>query len=74
MITDEAGLHWRLVDSGQGPRGEEFSEHVCQHERLTRMVQRPSHDAPWVETYHVEGLAQQYKTPHAALQALRQNP
>lgn len=74
MISDEVGLSWSCVRIEHGPRGEELRESRCQHPRLVKLVQRPSQDADWVETYHVEGLAQVYHTPSQALQALEHNP
>lgn len=42
--------------------------------RLSRLVQRPSQEADWTETYAIEGLAQVYRTPHEVLAALMANP
>lgn len=75
MIADEAGLIWHRFAAGYGPKGGDFVEWQCeQHPRLSRMVQRATGDSPPVETYHVDGLAKHFKTPHQALEALRANP
>ena len=74
MICDEAGVIWRCVRVLHGPRGEQLVEYDCPgRPRLHRLVQRQSEDAPYVESYHVEGLAQVYRTPHEAVAALREN-
>jgi hypothetical protein len=75
MIVDEHGFVWRSTRAQTGPRGEQCVEYVCPlYPRLTRMVQRPGPDDPWNETFHVERLAQQYRTAREALAALRANP
>lgn len=75
MIVTESGLLWRRAHGGHGPRTEEFVEFVWDgNPRLSRIVQRPNHEEPFVTTYHVQGLAQIYRTVEDALEALRLNP
>lgn len=74
MILDESGLTWKRFASGYGPQGSDFVEYRCpQHPRLSKVVQHQTGDAPAVETFHVDGLAQVYRTARQALQALAAN-
>lgn len=75
MTLDEYGLGWERFASGYGPQGADFVEYRCStHPRLSKLVQHTSGDAPPVESYHVDGLAQHYRTAEQALVALRANP
>jgi hypothetical protein len=49
--------------------------HRCvEHPRITVLAQKASHDAPWVTTFHVEGIANHFETIGQALKAMEQNP
>ncbi len=75
MIITDGGLVWKHLHGGHGPRAEEFTEFAWDgDERLRRIVQRPNQDEPFMVTYHVVGLAQIYRTPDEAMQAMRDNP
>ena len=76
MIVTEPDLTWKRIAIGDAGRGGHFTEYRCvEHPRLTRLVQRPNDSAPYVVTYHVEGIAaQHYADPVDALAAMRANP
>lgn len=76
MILTEPGLTWRRIAIGDAARGGHFSEYRCiEHPRLARLVQRPNDSEPYVETYHVQGIAAQYyRSADDALAAMRANP
>lgn len=68
-------LSWRATLFGDGARGAAVQMYQCvEHPRLTMISQRASHDAPWVTTFHVDGLANHWGTAAEALAALEANP
>lgn len=60
---------------GDGARGARMQMHRCvEHPRITSLAQKASHDAPWVTTFHVDGIANHFQTIDEAVQALNANP
>ena len=76
MILDEAGLTWRYESTeAVNDTGGLMRLYRCvEHPRITKIVQRPHRDEPWVERYYVQGLANWWRMPRNALEALRENP
>lgn len=59
---------------GDGARGSRMQMHRCiEHPRITSLAQKASHDAQWVTTYHVDGIANHFPTITEALTALEAN-
>jgi hypothetical protein len=69
-------LTWTLIEWGNDPMvGGEFLEDRCdQHERITRLRQRPNREADWSESYHVAGLMNYYHSDKDAIAASEANP
>jgi hypothetical protein len=58
-----------------GARGARMQEHRCvEHPRLRVLKQKQSHDAPWVTTFHIDGIANHFASLTEALKALEENP
>lgn len=57
-----------------GARGAHMQQHRCvEHPRIHVLKQKASHDAPWVTTVHVDGIANHFPTINEALAALEAN-
>lgn len=69
-------ITWTLALHSIGPHGEVFEQHRCtEHPRLLMVVQRPSPEAEFIVTYHVEGIpAQHWRTAEEALAMMEANP
>ena len=69
-------LTWTCSLHSIGPHQEVFEQHVCaEHPRLLMIVQRPSPDAEFIVTYHVQGIeAQHWSTAAEAIAAMVANP
>lgn len=67
-------LSWRAALFADGARGAAMQTFRCvEYPTLTMVSQRPSGDAPFVTTFHVDGIANHWPTAEEALTALLAN-
>ena len=75
MMIDESGLTWRQDRIERGPSGEACIVYAClDHPRLFKLAQRARPDATLIESFHIAGLPQIYRTAREAVDAMRANP
>lgn len=68
------GLNWRRTHHAREDHGSECVRYDCvEHPRVFMLMQRTDPLAPWVESFHVERLANHWHSAPEAIAVARAN-